>query len=41
MAEARAALLAIQLCKENGFMSVMFEGDAKVVIDAVNSTRSD
>ena len=39
--EARAALVAAQLCRENGFTSVMFEGDAKVVIDAINSTGPD
>lgn len=41
VAEARAALMAIQLCKEMGFMHVLFEGDAKVVIDGVNSSASD
>jgi ribonuclease HI len=41
LAEARAALMAVQLCRENGFMSVEFEGDAKVMIDAVNSQGQD
>jgi hypothetical protein len=41
MAEARAALLAIQFCRMNGFMLVDFEGDVKTVIDAVNDVRSD
>jgi ribonuclease HI len=41
VAEARAALMAIQVCKEMGFMHFVFEGDAKVVIDAINSPGSD
>jgi ribonuclease HI len=39
--EARAVLMAIQVCKEMGFSKVHFEGDAKVVIDAVNSLKPD
>jgi hypothetical protein len=35
-AEAMAVLLAIQLCREMGFTRVHLEGDAKVVVDAVN-----
>jgi hypothetical protein len=38
LAEARAALLAVQICKEVGFNRVLFEGDAKLVISAINST---
>jgi ribonuclease HI len=34
--EAMAVLLAIQLCRELGFLRVHLEGDAKGVIDAVN-----
>jgi ribonuclease HI len=36
-AEALAAMLAIKLCREVGCLRVQFEGDAKGVIDAVNS----
>jgi ribonuclease HI len=35
-AEAMAVLLAIQLCRELGFLRVHLEGDAKGVIDTVN-----
>jgi ribonuclease HI len=35
-AEAMAVLLAIQLCRELGFLRVHLEGDAKGVIDAIN-----
>jgi ribonuclease HI len=41
LAEARAALLAVQICKEVGFNRVLFEGDAKLVISAINSTEPD
>lgn len=40
-AEAQAALLAIQLCRELGFIKVHLEGDAKGVVDAVNSGNVD
>ena len=33
--------MVIQLCREQGFMSIVFEGDAKVVIDAVNAQGQD
>jgi hypothetical protein len=37
VAEARAALLGVPLCRECGFMRVHFEGDAQTVVNAVNS----
>jgi ribonuclease HI len=41
VAEARAALMAIQFCRERGFMRVHFEGDTQKVVNAVNSTSED
>lgn len=41
VAEARAALMAIQLCKEQGFTKVHFEGDAQTVVNAMNSKEVD
>jgi ribonuclease HI len=41
VAEAQAALLAIPLCKERGFMKVHFEGDTQTVINAVNLNGMD
>ena len=35
MAKARATLLAIRLCKNMGIDHIIFEGDVKVVINAV------
>jgi ribonuclease HI len=40
-AKACAALMAIRKCKELGFTRVHFEGDAKVVVDAVLSEVED
>ena len=40
-AEALAALTAIQLCGEQGHDRVIFIGDAKSVVDAVNSEEQD
>ena len=37
MAEARAALLVVHLCREHGFIRVHFEGDAQIVVNAINS----
>ena len=37
--EAMAVMLAIKLCREVGCSRVQFEGDAKGVIDAVNSSE--
>ena len=39
--EAMAALEAIQLCRDRGYGRVHFMGDAKTVIDAVNSEVPD
>jgi hypothetical protein len=36
-AKARAALMAIQMCRERGFTKVHFEGDTQNVINVVNS----
>ena len=36
-AEAMAVLVAVHLCGEMGFQQVCLEGDAKVVVDAVNA----
>jgi ribonuclease HI len=36
-----AALMAIQQCKELGLTHVHLEGDAKIVIDAVNCAAID
>ncbi|XP_059429127.1 uncharacterized protein LOC132162934 [Corylus avellana] len=41
VAEGRALLVAIGLCKEMGFRDIQFEGDAQVVINAVNSAETD
>jgi ribonuclease HI len=40
-AEALALLLAIQTCREMGYSKLHLEGDAKAVIDAVQSTEVD
>jgi ribonuclease HI len=40
-AEALAALAAIQLCGEQGHDRVIFMGDVKSVVDAVNSKEQD
>lgn len=40
-AEAKVVLLAIQLCREMGLSQVHFEGDAKSVVDSVNSAHVD
>jgi ribonuclease HI len=40
-AEAIAAKMTITKCKEMGFLKIHFEGDAKVVIDAVLSEEDD
>ncbi|KAF5451881.1 hypothetical protein F2P56_026941 [Juglans regia] len=39
--ESTALLRAMELCSELGFNQVCFEGDAKLVVDAVNSKRVD
>jgi ribonuclease HI len=41
VAEARAALLGVHLCRERGFIRVHFEGDAQTVVKAVNSQEVD
>jgi ribonuclease HI len=41
LAEARAALLEVQICNELGLTQVQFEGDAKVVVTIVNSMKPD
>ena len=41
LAEAGAALMAVQLCKSLGFQRVHFEGEPKIVIDDVNSPEND
>ena len=41
VAEALAALLAIQLCKEMGLSQVHFEGDSKSVVDTMNHGEED
>ncbi|XP_059461784.1 uncharacterized protein LOC132190750 [Corylus avellana] len=40
-AEALAALMAVQLSREMGFSRLWLEGDAKTIVDAVNSTEPD
>ena len=40
-AEANAALLTIKSCAELNFNNVIFEGDALMVIDAINSKSCD
>jgi ribonuclease HI len=40
-AEAKAALLTVQLCREVGLRKIHLEGDAKTVVDAVNSSEED
>jgi ribonuclease HI len=39
--EAWAALMAIDLCHDLGVQRVILEGDAKSLVDAVNSTERD
>ena len=39
-AEAKAALLAVSSASSRGFSSVIFEGDAKLVIDSINCPSS-
>jgi ribonuclease HI len=41
LAEAEAILLSIQLCRELNISSVVFEGDAKRVVDGINSAEVD
>jgi ribonuclease HI len=41
VAEAMAVLVSIQLCHELGITKVHFEGDAKGVVDMVNSSDVD
>ncbi|XP_040987840.1 uncharacterized protein LOC121235562 [Juglans microcarpa x Juglans regia] len=40
-AESTALLRAMVICTELGYYQVCFEGDAKVVVDAVNSNNED
>jgi ribonuclease HI len=40
MGEATALFYAASLCRELGIHEVVFEGDAKQVVDAVNSNMS-
>ncbi|XP_041011325.1 uncharacterized protein LOC121255104 [Juglans microcarpa x Juglans regia] len=40
-AKSADLLEAMELCSELGFNQVCFEGDAKIVVDAVNSKRLD
>jgi ribonuclease HI len=37
MAEALATIMVVRLCKEMGLQQVHFEGDAKTIVDAMNS----
>jgi hypothetical protein len=39
--ETMAALMAVQFCQEMGFHNAHFEGDAKVVVEAINSGDMD
>jgi hypothetical protein len=39
--EARATLMAIQMCREHGFTKVQFEGDAQIVVNVVNANDVD
>ena len=41
LAEARASLIAIKLCKNMGIDHIIFKGDAKVVINAILSEEID
>jgi hypothetical protein len=41
LTEAWAALMAIDLCHELGVQRMILEGDAKILVDAVNSTKRD
>ena len=41
MAEILGTLMAVQLCRAMGFTRVQFEGDAQVIVDAINSTEED
>ena len=41
LAEAEAVLMSIQLCHELGLSSVVFEGNAKGVVDGINSAEVD
>jgi ribonuclease HI len=41
LAEAEAMLLSIQLCQELNISRVIFEGDAKGVVEGINSTEVD
>jgi ribonuclease HI len=41
LAEARAALMAVQICKELGFKQILFEGDAKLMVSVINSLEPD
>jgi ribonuclease HI len=40
-AESMAALMAIELCRDLGLTHVHLEGDAKIIIDAVNCEEAD
>jgi ribonuclease HI len=40
-AEAKVALLTVRLCRELGLRKIHLEGDAKTVVDAVNSNEED
>jgi ribonuclease HI len=40
-AEAMAAMVAMELCKELGLIHVYLEGDAKTIIEAVNRKEAD
>jgi ribonuclease HI len=41
LAEAEAVLMAIHLCRDLGLLRVVFEGDAKGVVDRINSAEVD
>ena len=41
VAEAQATLMAIQMCRECGFTKVQFEGDAQIVVNAMNAKDVD
>ena len=41
LAEAEAVLMAIQLCRDLGLSRVVFEGDAKRVVNGINSAEVD
>jgi ribonuclease HI len=41
LAEAEAVLMSIQLCRDLGLSRIVFEGDAKGVVDGINLAEVD